>query len=342
MTNLLRVSVVMMAGCSAAAAQARVNPVQPGFPPLAKAAAPAPQSTPPAETPSDYILGAEDRIVVYSPDFGEVSGKTLDIASGGFIDLPLCGRLQVAGKTLQELQAEIVARLRQYVREPSVTVTVAEFHSQSVSVWGCVNQPGVRPLEGNRTLVEIISQAGGVRTDAGYTVQVTRSLEWGRIPLLSAKDDPSGRFSVAEVRLDAIMGGKHPEENILVKPHDVISVPRARLIYVIGNVPRAGGFVLEERESMSVLQALALAGGMSPQSAPGSAKILRGGTDAAKRTEVPVDLKKIMTGQQEDIAMKAEDILYVPSSTAKKAGIRAAEAVLSMATGVIVWRAGAL
>ena len=350
----IRIVLSILAGCCIArlAGQERALPSVPGQDaPTAAAAAAAEQPKQVGQykqeahdtvTPADYMLGPDDRIEIFSPDLGEVSGKPLSIGMSGFIDLPLAGRIHATGLTVQDLQDEIVKRLREYVREPSVVVTVMEFHSQPVSVLGSVGQPGIHQLEGRKTLVEMLSEAGGIRPDAGYTVEVTRSLEWGRIPLLNAKDDSTGRFSVAEVRLDAIMSGRSPQENILVRPHDIISVPRAHLVYVIGEVSKAGGFVLEQRESISVLQALALAGGLGSYSSPRKAKILRGGSDPAKRIEIPVDLKKIIAGQEEDLAMKPEDILFVPTSVPKKAGVRAAEAALQTATGVVIWRGGNL
>lgn len=334
---------VLLASCSAGlAGQERAGPVTSGPEAAAPAATqPLPKAKEAATTPDDYF-GPEDQIVIFSPDLGEISGKPLMISMGGFIDLPLAGRIKASGKTVQELNSEIISHLHTYVREPSVVITVTAFHSQPVSVVGAVGTPGIHQLEGKKTLVEMLSLAGGVKNDAGDDLTITRSLQWGRLPLPNAKDDPTGQFSVAEVKLGAVTSGKSPEENIQIRPHDVISVPRAHLVYVIGEVPKAGGFVLEERESMSVLQALSLAGGLGPEASPQKAKILREQAGATKREEIPVDLKKILAGTQEDFAMKSEDILFVPSSLPKKAGIRAAQAVLETTTGVIIWRGGHL
>ncbi len=337
-------SVIAIVACCAG--QERAQPVVAGQDAPHKTLEPGAQAiSQPMEdkvTPSDYILGPEDKVELFSQDLGDISGKPLAIGMSGYLDLPLAGRVHATGLTVQQLQDAINSALRPYVREPSVIVTVTEFHSQPVSVLGAVGLPGVHQLEGRKTLVEMLSLAGGIRTDAGNSVAITRSLEWGRLPLPTAKDDVSGKYSVAEVRLDSIMSGKRPDENILVRPHDVISVPKARLVYVVGEVPKAGGFVLEGRESMSVLQALSLAGGVNPQSAPQNSKILRGGPDPQKRTEIPVNLKKIIAGKQEDIAMKSDDILFVPSSTSKKAAAKAAEAALQTLTGVVIWRGGHL
>ena len=175
--------------------------------------------------------------------------------------------MRAAGRTPQRLETELTERLRAFIHEPQVLVRVTQFRSQPVSVIGAVNKPGIHQLEGHKSLIEILSLAAGPRQDAGHTVKITRRREWGPIPLESAADDPSGRFNIAEVSLEAVMEARNPEENVLIMPNDVISVPRAEMIYVIGGVERSGGFVLHEKENITVLQALALAGGLTRTSA---------------------------------------------------------------------------
>ena len=108
------------------------------------------------------------------------------------------------------------------------------------------------------------------------------------------------------------------------------------MVYVVGEVNKAGGYVLNERESVSVLQALSLAGGLSHTAAPGNSRILRG--TLGKRTEVPVDLKRILSGKSVDVPLQGDDLLFVPNSTSKNIAMRAIETSLTIATGVIVWR----
>jgi polysaccharide export outer membrane protein len=292
----------------------------------------------PAEVRSTYVLGPEDQISIWALDAEEINNKPVVIGATGHINLPLVGRVRAAGLTVEQLEAEITAKLKTYIEDPKVSVTVAEFRSQPVSVIGAVNSPGVHQLRGRKTLVEILSMAGGIRNDAGNTVKITRRLEWGRVPLATAKEDATGQFSVAEVNLRDVMEASKPEENILIRPQDVISVPRAEMIYVIGEVPRSGGFVLNERETLSVLQALSLAGGLGRTAAPHNARILRASAGSPKRAEIPVDLKKILAGKKPDVPLEPEDILFVPSSTGKTVALRSLEAALSVGTGVAVWR----
>ena len=300
--------------------------------------------TPPAKPdPADqlrstYVLGPEDQIAVRVLEADEISDKPVRVDMSGNIRLPMIGRLRASGLTIEQLEAEIAARLKVYILDPEVSISIVEFRSQPVSVIGSVRNPGVHQLQGRKTLVEVLSDAGGLAPEAGHSVKIARRLEWGRIPLPSAADDPSGRFSVAEVSLRGILDAKNPDENILVRPHDVISVPRAEMVYVIGQVQHAGGFILNERENLSVLKALSLAGGLDHAASPKNARILRASSGASSRLEIPVDLKSILAGQTGDVPLQPEDILFVPSSLPKKAVIRAAEAAVQIGTGLVIWR----
>jgi polysaccharide biosynthesis/export protein len=201
-----------------------------------------------------------------------------------------------------------------------------------------VNLPGVHQVSGHKTLLEMISLAGGVRADAGYSIRITRQVEWGCLPLPGATMDASGRFSVAQVSLQDIMEAKVPEENIQILPHDVITVPKAELIYVTGAVKKSGGFILGEKQNMSVIQAISMAEGLGTAPDTKHAKILRLSPGSDQRTEIPVDLKTILQGKGHDIPLQGNDILFVPDSTGKKVALRALEAAIQTGTGVAIYR----
>jgi len=293
-----------------------------------------------SKSPNDkgYILGPGDQITVRILNVEESTDKPIPIDLTGQIRLPMIGRLTVEGLTVAQAETEIGQRLRAFVLHPDVTVLVAEYRSQPVSVIGAVKNPGVQQVQGRKTLVEMLSLAGGLDTTARNTLKITRRVEWGRIPLPNAADDSTGQFSIAEVNLKSIMEGRNPAENILIQPHDVISVPRAEVVYVIGQVQKAGGFTVNEQENVTVLQALSMAGGVDRTAQPQNARILRRQSTGTSRTEIAVDLKKVLEGKSPDIGMQPDDILFVPSSTPKKAAIRAAEAAVQMATGIVIWR----
>ena len=288
---------------------------------------------------STYQLGPDDQLEISGPELAEFGNKPARIDSDGDVQAPLVGRIHVAGLTVQQAEQELNKALSKYIREPQVVVSMSEVRSQPVSVLGAVNTPGVHQVQGHKTLLEMLASAGGVRPDAGYSVRITRLLEWGCIPLPGATLDPTGKFRVAELNLKKIMEAKDPAENIQILPHDVISVPKAEMVYVIGEVRRSGGFVLGEHQSISVLEVLSLAEGLNATADTRRAKILRLRREADQREELPVDVKSLLSGKKQDVSLQAEDILFIPGSTGKKAALRAVEAVVQAGTGMAIWRA---
>jgi polysaccharide biosynthesis/export protein len=303
---------------------------------LALAFAPCRAESPTHSPGNTYAIGMEDELVISVADSQELPGTSARIDDEGDINLPLLGRVRAAGLTTRELENDLTERLKKYIREPQVAVSVKDYRSQPVSVLGAVNNPGVHFLRGPSTLVEVLALAGGLREDAGNAITVTRRAEYGKIPLGSATEQ--GAFSMAEINLRMIMEAEAPEKNILVRAHDVISVPRADMVYVVGEVIRAGGFVLNEKESLSVLQALSLAGGLHPEAAPKDARILRSATKAEEREEVAVDVKAVLQGKVPDVQLRADDILFIPGSGSKKASRRIMEAAIQTLSGVVIWR----
>ena len=287
---------------------------------------------------SSYVLGSNDELAISVLGLEDLSDKRVRINAEGDIHLLLVGRVRAAGMTVDRLQAELTKRLGNYMQAPQVIVSVWKVGSQPVSVIGAVNRPGVHQAVGTKTLVEMLSLAGGVRSDAGHRVTITRRLERGRIPLAGAHDDPSGQFSVAEVELGSLMKARDPMQNIEVRSHDVITAPRAELIYVVGQVRRPGGFVLHDRETLSVLEALSLAQGLARTAAPRKAKILRAGPNASQRSETLVNLKEVLAGKGPDVSLKPYDILFVPNSTRKSVGLRTLDAAVRIGTGIAIYR----
>ena len=168
-------------------------------------------------------------------------------------------------------------------------------------------------MQGPKRLIEVISLAGGLRQDAGSKVILTRQSKWGSLPLPGVKIDATSGFSTASISLDGLLAATSPAENILVLPNDVVSVPKADLVYVVGDVKRSGGFQLASHNTMSILQALSLSEGFGPSASPKSAKIMRPtDKDASKMNEIPVDIQKIFAGKAPDVALYANDVLFIP------------------------------
>jgi polysaccharide export outer membrane protein len=286
----------------------------------------------------NYILGPEDVINIDVFNVPELS-KTVRVANDGQITLPLIGRVQAAGLTAEQLRQELAEKWGEnYLQDPQVTVFVSEFKAKPVSVIGAVERPGLYPLTGQRTLIEMLSMAGGFgkknTSPAGRTVLITR--KGGFKDLLPVEGMHVRGPDQIEVDLNRLLYTKDEALNIEIRPLDIISVSKADVVYVTGAVKRPGGFVLEDRPNMTVLQAIAMAEGFTGTAAKGNARILRSNQDGSK-TEVPVDLGKIIKGKAEDTTLAASDILFVPDSKKRIAGLRVTDATISTFSGWLIW-----
>src|SRR5882672_4804089 len=116
---------------------------------------------------NSYVLGPNDQITVHALDAEEISDKPYRISAAGDVTFPMIGKVKAAGLTVEELQSALVKALQEFIRQPKVAVSVTEFHSQPVSVMGAVTNPGVLQLQGNKSVIEVLSMVGGVRSDAG-------------------------------------------------------------------------------------------------------------------------------------------------------------------------------
>lgn len=289
---------------------------------------------------SGYVLGPDDQIVIQALDAPEISGKPILIGTNGNITLPLIGHAKAAGLTVEQLETELNNQLKQYVKDPQISVTVVDFRSQPVSVFGAVSRPGVVQLRGRKTLYEVLSMAGGPRETTGASITVTRRREYGDLPLPGARTDPSGQFSTAELNVQEVLEGKNPAVNIEIKPNDVISVSEAdsNMIYVVGDVQRAGGYALGGRPTVSVLMALSMAGGLGRTARPDKARIIRNVPGEVKPREVAVNLTKVLNGKAEDVGLRPQDVLVVPTSGRKTFTTYSLPAAVAAAAYAAIYR----
>lgn len=298
--------------------------------------------TPPAlagPDSSDYILGPGDLVSIIEVELGDdfTTDRTFRVDNSGDMSLPYVGRLHAAGLTIPQLEQEVNTRLKKYIKEPDVVVEVAEFHSQPVSVLGEVNTAGEYQIQGRKPLLAALSMAGGFTDGVGNTITITRDLQWGRIPLPNAHDDPTGKYSIASIGVKGVLHSASPEQNIQVMPNDVVSVSKAEIVYVVGSVNMPGGFPLGQDETLSTLQVLSLAQGPEKEAALQNAKIIRLAPGSKARTEIPVNLKLLLQGRVADVALQPGDILFVPNSGLKSAGERTIQAIVNAATGAALF-----
>lgn len=242
------------------------------------------------------------------------------VSNSGEIYLPLIDYVHVAGLTQEEAQAVIEKRLEDggFVRNAHVTIFVDEAESQGVTLLGEIAKPGIYPDTADHKLYEVISQAGGFTQYASRKIAIIR------------KGDPNPIRIDLPRNLDDDLSG-----NVDVLPGDTINVPRAPIVYVVGDVGRPSGLLIDNG-SMTVLQALALAGGANHTARMGGVRIIHK-TPAGSMTERKVPLKKILEAKTPDITLQADDILFVPMSGTKVAAGKAGDAALGAAAGVMVY-----
>ena len=286
--------------------------------------------------PGDYLLGPNDKLTLVVEQFPDefTVDRIFRIDGSGDITLPIVGRVHAGGLTSAQFEEELKARFSPILKEPHIVVDVTEYASQSVSVLGAVNTPGIKQTEGRRTLLEVLALGGGLRPDAGTVAKITRLADQGAIPLPGASVSPTG-VSVATVRVKNVMTGS--SENIVMLPGDSVFVPKADIVYAVGSLTMPGGFPIGENETLSALQVVALAQGLSRTAATDRAKILRLIPGTANRTEIPINLKQLMAGKGSDVSLQADDILFVPNSAAKSVGYRSLDAIATAASYSVIY-----
>ncbi len=299
-----------------------------------------------ASTHAEYYIAPDDQLYIDVIDVPEFT-REYRVSPDGQVVLPMLpGSIEAAGLKPAQL-AKIVAdkyRSADILSDPQVTVWVKESRMHSIAVTGAVKNPQLYPIFGRTTLLDVISQAGGLADDAGDTATVTRGDVAVRI--LAREKNASGSVarqapvaSTVTVDLNRLMEAGDPRLNLALYPGDRVTVKRAGVIYVVGGVNRPGGFTLRnDHEEMTVLKAVALAEDVKSTARPGNAMIIRKDPQNPKAHEqIPINLNKVLAGKAPDAPMEANDILFVPDSTSKKALRRGAEAALQITTGIIIW-----
>jgi polysaccharide export outer membrane protein len=265
----------------------------------------------------DDVIGADDSISITCLESEDIN-KTWRVSSTGDINLPLVGQIHAAGLTADELGQKLAEDLKRYIREPHVTVYIAEFRSQPVTVTGAVHRPGHFQIEGPKTLLTVLMMAGGLDHPPGSTATLTRQMKYGPIPFPGAHSDGDGSHSIAILPLKDISDASTPASNLLVRPNDVIDVSnQERMVYIIGEVAKPGKIELVTQDSISMMAALAVAGGVTKQAKAQDTEIMRQNTNGLYERVGSVDLKKLTEGKGEDRFLNAGDIVVVPTSNFK-------------------------
>jgi len=245
-------------------------------------------------------ISAGDLLDITVFDTPELSSK-VRVDHLGNINLPVGGELHVGDLIVEQAAAAIEQRLleKDIVKNPHVSVFILEYATQGVTVLGEVKTPGVYPVLGARTLYDFISAAGGTTATASNTAAIMRRAQPDKQEVVHLSNDPA----------------KATAANIPIGPGDTILVPRAGIVYVVGDVGKPGGFLIDNTDRLSVLQAIALAQGANRTAALNASKLIR--KSVAGREEIPLPLKKILQNKSADLRLEDGDILFIPSSTSK-------------------------
>jgi polysaccharide export outer membrane protein len=262
---------------------------------------PADENSEQKTAPSALVIGPGDDLEIAVYGAPDLSGH-MRVSANGNISIPLIGYVRIAGLSNSEAEAAIEAQLREkrVVNDPQVSVYVKEYGSSGISVAGEVAKPGFYSALGPHRLLDVLQAAGGPTDKAATKV------------ILSHR----GQKDVTTLSL-----AKNPAEmaasNIDLQPGDTVIVPRAGIVYVLGEVTRPGGYVLNSTGGITVLQVVAVAGGPTHVASAGKTRLLRKTENGFQ--EQRIDLKKLLRGQVQDVSVRDEDILYIPSSAIKPA-----------------------
>jgi polysaccharide export outer membrane protein len=248
-----------------------------------------------------YRIGARDLLSVRVDEDEKLNGDRR-VSESGTITLPLIGEVSVAGKTTSEAE-QLISRLlvEKYMQRASVDVQVTEFRSRPISVIGAVKNPGNLGFSGHWTLLEAVAAAGGLAENHGNVVYVLRRAD-------------SGLSDQVTIDLDDLMVRGDSRVNIPIFANDLINVPVTVdvTVYCLGEVSKPGALAFKSSERITVLTAIAHAGGLTDRA---SKKILvKRVAPADGRTEITVDYNKILAGKEPDLELRQGDVIVVKES----------------------------
>lgn len=252
----------------------------------------------------DYVVGPEDEISITVWDHPDLTRK-IRINLEGNISFPLIGEVQVGGLTTIEIEKKIQKLLdKDYIINPQVTVVVESFRSSKISIMGEVKMPGSYALTRRMSVVEALSLAGGLLSEADHEIMIVRPKKGearGR-PFLPEELEDS---EIIRIQIRDLLQREGSQEektrNIEVKHGDTIFVPKARLFYVTGEVTRPGQYAYQR--GMSLLHAISTAGGFTEKARRGKVKVVR-----------EVEGKKVELSLKLDEPIEPGDTIVVPES----------------------------
>jgi polysaccharide export outer membrane protein len=251
---------------------------------------------------NQYRIGPKDLLTISVFNVPDLN-TTVRVGENGEISLPLIGEVMVSGKTRTELEGHLVTQLeKKYLRNPQVTIFIKEYQSKMVSVIGAVKKPGNYEVVGKTTLLEVISQAEGLVSGE----------DPDRVVLIRKGADGQNESRVID--LNRLMMEGATELNVELKPGDIVNIPVAQHIdiYVFGQVKSPGHLRIRQRGKITLLQAIAQAGGFLDRARRGSVTITR--REGEQEVKYKVNVKRIINGKETDFILQSNDIIHVSES----------------------------
>jgi polysaccharide export outer membrane protein len=252
----------------------------------------------------EYKIGAKDLLEITVFEFPELS-QTVRVSEDGTISLPLLGSVGIEGLTKEEVQTKIATLLleKNYVKNARVTVFIKEYQSKRVYMIGALTKPGTYELIGRTTLLQMISQAGGLIERAANEIFVLR-------------EKPDGTQERIVIDLEDLMMKGDAKLNILLMPNDAVNIPIDQIIsiFVFGEVRNPGALQVKMSKKLTLLQAIAQAGGPTENAAKSRVTIKRKDHKTGKETRINVNLNDLIKGKKPDIELLEGDVVFVPES----------------------------
>ena len=272
-----------------------------------------------AQKEKPYLIGRDDVLDVTVWQVPDLT-KSLRVQSDGTVDFPLLGNLSASGLTPAELAKLIQDKLSQgYVKEPKVSISVKEYNSKKILVFGEAGQPGLYKLKGETPLLEILFMVGGVKPDAKRMTIIrpspqnsTETTPPGSMP----SPEPgaaTGSSQTIEVDLISLLSKGELSQNIMIQPGDTLYFASGTGLrfHVLGQVGNPGPY--EWVQDITVLEAIKLAGGVKDRGAPNRIKVRK--MHDGQKMEIKVNMVEIMKGKKkDDIIVKPGDVIIVPES----------------------------
>lgn len=272
---------------------------------------------------TEYRVGARDLLEIEIYELEEPNKSKVvrtRVSQDGSIVVPLLGQVAAAGRTALQIQDDLTRRLGEdYLVNPTVNVLVAEHESRRVTVLGAVATPGTFHLKDNTTtLIDVLALAGGPTDKAGAEVCIVHAQPpaadgAAAVPAAARRDGDgdAADSGVTRVDLRLLMERGDLSANCVLEDGDVVQVPPAAQIFVMGEVRQGGAFPL--RGDITLLRAIALAGGLKDEATPSATMLIR--STEHGRVTIPIDLNEVGAGSDKDLKLQADDVVVVNESS---------------------------